>query len=284
LDFVILFILWLVLLYPQLHGSQWCGLLELAAIFTTQEVPPKLTWLFFSKRTYMIQVSPNSNKEIFSPGEYLGLFIGELEGRLNHKLVPWSKYSVGADGNLSNSSVEVKSNFGVQKRKGQVRGIDDGELDLKSVSWSEKAMAHLAGFHPLPKWSFHQGRLMFYGFKSANGGAYSESTDDDQCDSWEDFRRKQALEVGLRLLLGIIAIWLSHKFVPDDYNSGTVRVRRLNALSVILGLLGFGALLLPVYWYDRCQQNSEGNQANSHAQTVSLTLPDFPYHNTTWQT
>src|SRR5579863_3002066 len=99
-----------------------------------------------------------------------------------------------------------------------------------------------SGVFHLAQLPFHQVSLSLNGFQRDDGNEDSGNSRDEQSDIREIFGRKQALEVPLRVSLGLIAFCLGCIL---NYRSRGLLVGSLGALLICIGL---GAFFLPVYW------------------------------------
>jgi hypothetical protein len=128
----------------------------------------------------------------------------------------------------------------------------------------------------------HNNRLFLNRTEGSEGKAYTHCTNEDKGDIWKVLRRKQAREIALRMLFGPIAIFIGAVLIYRiDDGLGRLSVRCHWLLGGLLLLRGFGALLLPVYWDDECDEYSHDSPPDLHIQNVSqkaLQSGMFPYY------
>jgi IS1 family transposase len=149
-------------------------------------------------------------------------------------------------------------------------------------------------FYPLVKRGLHENLLAFHDrslsihqvslvtnlSKSENCDSDTNNTNYKKTNIWQILRRKQAYEVGFRLVCGPTFLLLGCVLIyhVDDARGGWRRRFRFCGGTVLVGG-GLGAFFLPVYWQDECKpygRSFPGHQLNV-SQKV-LTHFYFPYY------
>jgi len=90
--------------------------------------------------------------------------------------------------------------------------------------------------------------------KSSVGYENSNNACNDQGDIWSVLRRKQAREIAIRMVCGPILLligWILIDHIDDARSRWGRRVRSWS--GVMLLATGWSALLLPIYWQEKCE-------------------------------
>jgi uncharacterized protein YjeT (DUF2065 family) len=108
-------------------------------------------------------------------------------------------------------------------------------------------------------------RLTFDVLKRSESNVSSGDTYEEQTYTCESLRKNQMMEVGIRVIIGIIAFPLGCVlvYIVDDRDRNRLRRFLLTALGLTLIGSGLGAFFLPVYW-QTCNQDSENCQPSQH--------------------
>src|ERR1019366_1407731 len=127
--------------------------------------------------------------------------------------------------------------------------------------------AQQGGFGTLadrPRLAPHAASLTAQNLQGAQGNEDSDDPCHEQANIRKVLRRKQAVEIALRVILGPIALFggclLAYRI--DDRGGKRVRKFLLYCLSFLLIGAGLGAFCAPIYW-QTCQQQSEYSQTDS---------------------
>jgi IS1 family transposase len=105
------------------------------------------------------------------------------------------------------------------------------------------------------------------GFQRLNCYANADSRGDEQSDACQDLRRKQMVEIAIRIIVGALLIFGGYLLIYYDDLRGRRALIVFDALGGTLLFLGFGCFFLPIYWQNQCDESD--NQRSFHENTVT---------------